>query len=294
MLKAGLSAVLFAVAVAQGPREFVELDVAALDHQELPVTNLTQADFQVKDDGTVVPLQTFTVVAAPGDFSDERFVVLLMDDIGVTLAGTSPMRQIGQVLLSPAQAGDETGVVRLSHPRDEAFGDVESALERIEQYHGGAVPYSPLDTPEAMLRTVARIAQQLESVQHRRKVILCLGPTSVCNLQEPNFRSTMAYQDLWMSALSSAARANVSVYEVDPTGLSQSSRVSTTGLMRLTGGDVLHNTNDFRAAATRVWRAASHYYLIGYWAAPSSRRPLHSIDVTTSRRDVHLEARRFR
>ncbi len=113
--------------LAQGARtEFVELDVVALDGQEMPVADLTQADFLVKEDGKSVSLQSFTVIAARGRVDEERSVVLLMDDIGVSRSGTSPIRQIGHFLLSPAQLADDVGVVRLSRSHDEAFGDADN------------------------------------------------------------------------------------------------------------------------------------------------------------------------
>jgi VWFA-related protein len=295
MVRAALSAALLALALVQNTAsEFVEVDVVALDRQAFAVTDLTPADFRIRDSGVVVPIQTFTSISARGVLDEERSVVLLMDDIGVSSAATSPMRQIGRLLLSPMQRADEVSVLRLSREHDDAFGDAQSALERIEQYHGGAVPYSPQDTSEALLRTIVRIAEQLEAVEHRRKVVVCLGPTSVCNLPEPVASSTDTYHKLWFAAMSDAARSNVSVYEIDPTGVSQFSRVSGTGLIHLTGGDIIRNSNDFSAAAARIWREASRYYLLGYWAPPSSPGHMRQVEVTTTRRDVHLQTRRFR
>ena len=59
--------------------------------------------------------------STPAD--DGRVMVLLMDDIGVPAAGTSPMQQIASVVLAPMGNGDELSVVRLSSRSDEAFGD---------------------------------------------------------------------------------------------------------------------------------------------------------------------------
>jgi len=289
-----LSAIVAAAMVQRAPTDFVELDVVALDRQQEVVDDLRKEEFEIKDGGSPVTIQTLTPVSARGVVDEERSVVLLMDDIGVPSTGTAPMRQIARVLLSPMRLADEVAVVRLSRSRDEAFGDVQSASDRIDRYRGGMVPYSPRETPEMTLQTVARIAAQVEPVEHRRKAIVCLGPASVCDVREPFATSTAEYRVAWHAALGAAARANVSVYQVDPTGLTQSAGSSGLGLVRLTGGEVLRNSNDFGRAALRIWREASHYYLLGYAAAPASASQLRTIDVRATRHDVEVRTRRYR
>jgi hypothetical protein len=73
---------------------------------------------------------------------DARVVALMLDDTGIPMAGTHPMRSIAQIMLSPSRVGDEVSVVRLSNGSDEAFGDQATALARIEGYPGGVIPYS--------------------------------------------------------------------------------------------------------------------------------------------------------
>src|ERR1041384_230058 len=134
--------------VQRAPTDFVELDVVALDRQQEVVDDLRKEEFEIKDGGSPVTIQTLTPVSARGVVDEERSVVLLMDDIGVPSTGTAPMRQIARGLLSPVRLADEVAVVRLSRSRDEAFGDVQSASDRIDRYRGGMVPYSPRETPE--------------------------------------------------------------------------------------------------------------------------------------------------
>jgi hypothetical protein len=238
---------LVAAALVQGAAtDFVELDVVALDRQGNPVTNLTARDFDVRDGGKRVPILTFNQIAARGIGADEeRSVVILMDDIGVPISGTRPMRSIAPVLLSPMRPADEIAVVRLSRPRDEAFGDVESARDRIDSYSGGGVPFSSRDTPEVVLGVVARIAAQLEPIEHRRKALVCLGLPAVCDVRPPAADSTAAFQKAWAAAIAATARTNTSVYLVDPTGLTARSGPSGIGLVRLTGGEVFGTSNDF-------------------------------------------------
>jgi VWFA-related protein len=267
---------------ARAAADLVELDVVALDRDDQPVTGLRREDFTVKEDGRVVELKTFSQVTALGSAQpdDGRVVVLLMDDIGVPMTGTSPMQQIAPVVLSPMGDGDEVSVVRLSSRSDEAFGDLGTARDRIEGYRGGAVPFSRRDAAEAVLKAIARIARQLEPIDHRRKVILCLGLPSVCDIGEPQFGGTSVLWPAWVAAIDAAARANVSVYCVDPTGTMGGPSLSFGGIVQVTGGKVFAHE-------------AGHYYLLGYWPA-ASKRELHSIDVRVARQGVHVRAGRRR
>jgi VWFA-related protein len=275
--------------------DLVELDVVALDRADRPVMDLRQDEFQIKEDGKAMDVKTFTAVTALGSTraDDARSVVLLMDDIGVPMTGTSPMRQLAQIMLSPAGSGDEISVVRLSSRSDEAFGDFETARARIDGYHGGVVPFSRRDTPETMLRTIAKISKQLEPIEHRRKIILCLGLRVVCDVEEPAAGGASVFWPAWIQAIGATARANVSVYGVDPTGLTANSGARLVALTQLTGGTLMANSNDFVRAANTIWSEASRYYLLGYWPS-TDRRDTHAIDVSVTRKDVHVRARKRR
>jgi VWFA-related protein len=302
LLGASVALLVVTTVSAQRPRpsaaaaaDLVELDVVALDRNEPPVNDLRRDEFTIKEDGHTVDLKTFAAVAALGSSApdDGRVVVLLMDDIGIPVMGTSPMQQIAPAVLSPIGDGDEVSVVRLASRLDEAFGDITTARERIGGYRGGAVPYSRRDTPETMLRVVAKISAQLESIDHRRKVILCLGLPAVCDVGEPALGGNSVIWPAWVAAIGAAARANVGVYCIDPTGVRGGQAVSTGGLVQLTGGKIYAHENDFLAAANAIWREAGHYYLLGYWPEPS-KHEVRTIDVSVARKGVHVRARRRR
>ena len=275
--------------------DLVELDVIAVDRDDRAVTDLRQDEFRIKEDGRAVDLKTFAHVTALGTTQpdDGRVVVLLMDDIGVPIAGTSPMRQIAPVVLSPFGPGDEISVVRLSSRTDEAFGDLKTVRERIDGYRGGVQPFQIRDTPETVLKAIAKIARQLESIDHRRKVILCLGLPSVCDVSEPALGGTSPIWVAWVAAISATARANAAVYCVDPTGTRGGLNLSSNGLVQETGGRIFAHENNFAPAAAAIWREAGHYYLIGYWPW-ASRREVHAIDVSVARKGVRLRARQRR
>ncbi|MGH9140390.1 MAG: VWA domain-containing protein [Vicinamibacterales bacterium] len=273
----------------------IEIDVVVLDRSDQPITGLRREDFTVREDGRSVDLKTFSAVTALGSTQpdDGRVVVLLMDDIGVPSAGTWPMQQIAPVVLSPIGDGDELSVVRLASHSDEAFGDIGTARDRIDGYRGGAVPFSTRDTPETMLEAIARIAGQLEPIDHRRKVILCLGLPAVCDVGEPQLGGSSVIWPAWVAAIRAAARANASVYCVDPTGARGGLHMAAGGLVQLTGGAIFSHQNDFSLAANAIWREAGHYYLLGYWPAVS-KHELRNIEVSVARKGVHIRARRRR
>jgi hypothetical protein len=280
--------------VPQNP-DLVELDVVVLDKQSQPVRGLTQQDFQIREDGRLVEVKTFAAVTTAGSTraDDGRSVSLLLDDTGIPMTGTHPMRSIAQIMLSPAQMGDDVSVVRLSSRSDEAFGDQDTALARIEGYQGGVVPFSRRDSGEYALKMVAKMARTLELIEHRRKLIVCIGVRPVCDVEEPAQGTVSPIWPAWVDALRATARANVSVYSVDPTGLTQRSFVGGIGLVRLTGGELFANSNDFGPPATAIWREASSYYLLGYWP-PVSSKALHSIDVKVARKDIRVRSRQVR
>jgi len=140
---------------------------------------------------------------------------------------------------------------------------------------------------------VAKMARTLELIEHRRKLIVCIGVRPVCDVEEPAQGTVSPIWPAWVDALRATARANVSVYSVDPTGLTQRSFVGGIGLVRLTGGELFANSNDFGPPATAIWREASSYYLLGYWP-PVSSKALHSIDVKVARKDIRVRSRQVR
>jgi VWFA-related protein len=280
-------------APAAAGADLVEVDVVVLDRDEKPVTDLRQGEFEIKEDGKPVEVKTFSKITALGSTQpdDGRVVTLLMDDIAVPITGTSAMQQIAPVVLAPMGNGDELSVVRLSSRVDEAIGDLNTARDRIAGYRGGVQPYSRRDTPETVLKAIAKIAKQLEAIDHKRKVILCLGLPLVCDVSEPQMGGNSPYWAAWVDAVASTARANVSVYCVDPTGQRGGGNIGN-GLIQFTGGAIYHD-NNFAPAGDAIWREAGHYYLIGYWPG-TAKHDVHSIDVHVTRKGVHVRARQRR
>ncbi len=272
---------------------FVELDVVALDKRDRPVSGLQQADFTITEDGRRVDITSFKAVDAAGisGNDDRRVVSLLLDDNSVALNATTLMRNIAELYLSLSRPMDSVSVVRLTHAEDEAAGSLPDALDRIDAYHTGSLGFFGRTMFDDTLITVGRVARQLASIEHRRKVLVCVGSRDVC---DPYFEApeTTLFWKSWQGAIAAAARANASVYNVSPAGVIGRLDLGG-GLADTTGGAPFVRSNDFARAAKMIWDEASHYYLLGY--VPVSRpRPLHEIKVSLHRSDLHVRARRER
>jgi hypothetical protein len=120
---------------------------------------------------------------------------------------------------------------------------------------------------------------------------VCIGARAVCDFYSTDPQFTLV-ADSWVNALSSAARANMSVYVVGAAGVEGRFDLGG-GLVENTGGTDFVKSNNFERAAALIWDEAGHYYLLGY--TPTSRsRKLHSIEVTTKYKGVHVRSRLYR
>jgi hypothetical protein len=272
--------------------DLVELDVAVVDGHDQPVTGLTRSDFTVKEDGASIELKTFAEVHTDvsTDADNARSVVVLMDDAAVPAAGNKAMQTIARAFVESAAPGDEVSIVRLHNRSDEPFGDRRVAEFRIAGFQANSTPFTDWVTPEETLTRVANLSRQLESDDHRRKLIVCVGAPAVCNIEEPSSSDVRrSFWSAWVDALSASAKASVAVYAVVP----GRAILRGGGLVDLTGGEVFATMSDIGPAIDRILRDAGNYYMLGYWPTGKARE-LHSIEVKVARRGVKAHARHKR
>ena len=291
---AALGAMAAPIASQETAQYLVELDAVVLDDDDRPVPGLKQEDFQVKEDGRQVEIKTFDAVAdIAGGRPPQRSIVLLLDDSGVGTGNTVPIQTIARMFVARMAAPDEFSVVRLSNRRDEAFGDRLEALLRISEYRSDALPFFGRETVENALRSVAKVSRTLEAIEGRRKAIVCIGLSAVCNVVEPSTGRGSLIWRYWVDAIGTTARANASVYSLMPNGLSNRIEVTRGSIADLTGGEGFRNTNDISRVIDIVRRDTGTYYLLGYWP-PASSKELHSIEVKVNKRGLRVRARRQR
>lgn len=269
--------------------DLVELDVVVAGRDGRPIEHLEAKDFRVREAGKTAEIKTFAEVSADGMSSERgRTLVLLLDDSGVPVGGTSVVQAMASRILLRKMPSDDVTVVRLNNDRDEPFGDQDTAMQRIADFRGGAVPYQDIGTGHRLMQVLTSVSAQLEAVEHRRKLLVCIGAPSVCNQGEPQPRGYNELWSPWVRAMSETARANVSVYSVMPTRPGDVLMIGG-GLADLTGGIGYSNTEKFDAFIDQLWQEAGHYYLLGYWA-PSAARAPRSIDVKVDRKGVEVRA----
>jgi len=296
IVAAALVAFLGASSSAQKTRSFqnidlVDVDVVVTDGDGRPVTGLTKEDFDIREDGKPVTLQTFVARTATDAAADEtgRSVVILLDDVTMPRESVNAIKAIATYLAMQARSTDDLSVLRFREPDDEPFGDLEHALARISQYQGALVRYAPAGSPEDVLKLVSSVSRKLESTGRRRKILVCIGSPRICSVTQLNRFSGGTFYDDWVEAVGAAARANLSVYSL----LAAPPRVLGESIVDVTGGTIFRNASDFRPILDRIWQDAGHHYLLGYWP-PASSKELHSISVKVARKGVHVLARRLR
>lgn len=269
--------------------DLVELDVAVVDRGGSTVTGLTAADFQIKEDGKAVDVTTFSAVTADGSSEESaRQIVVLLDDT-LPAGGTAVVQQMAQLVVSRARPYDEVTVVRLHNDRDEAFGDLQTALDRIDGYRAATIPFDRRSVAERALAVLSTIARQVGIAEHRRKALVCIGTSVICNTFEPPAGAPSRFWKLWTNAMAALSRANVAIYAVIP--VHPGALLTTShGSAELTGGTVFANTAAFEPFVNSVWREASQYYLIGYWPR-AKRRDLHDISVSVRRKGLRVRTR---
>jgi VWFA-related protein len=171
------------------------------------------------------------------------------------------------------------------------------------------------------LRTLRNIADFMAGMRGRRKAVVYFseGINYDVNDSVSNRYATDVQREI-RDTIASATRANVSVYSVDPRGVTSGmedaieiggfptdNSIGVTGLldeMRLeheslrvvaeqTGGFAVLNQNDFRTGFTRILEHNSSYYVLGYYPTNDKRDgKFRNIEVKVLRPGLRVRARR--
>ncbi len=173
------------------------------------------------------------------------------------------------------------------------------------------------------LETLARISDWVGSIRGRRKAIVFFSEGIDYNIYDFNKREATTVQEKMREVFASATRSNVSIYSVDPRGLTSladetiqvsggfpanpqlnlslqsfndSLRLSQDSLRSLseeTGGFAAVNRNDFSDAFSRVVKDSSSYYVLGYYPKNDRRDGrFRKIEVKVKRPGVEVRSRR--
>ena len=198
--------------------ELVQLDVAVLDDQRVPVRGLTAADFTVLESGQAKPIRSFAAVdlparahsteaawtrSVPPDVAtnavgtqDGRVVVILMDRSINFGAGLATARKIASAVVEELGPGDLAAVISTSGGVPQNLtGDRTRLLAAINQRDwstDGTDPYlnppftldSPLSDGRCLcgicvLDTITNVSDAVRYTPRRRKLLVFVGTGAV-------------------------------------------------------------------------------------------------------------------
>ena len=279
---------------------------------------------------------------------DGRIYVMVIDDLHTTFGRSQRVKAAARQFIDRhLGANDLMAVVHTSGPTDasqEFTGNrrllraavdrvmgrkvASSTVTRTDEYYrqqslGMRQAGSPVNDPEeaergfnarSTLRELKEVADWFGNVRGRRKTILFVSEGIDYDITDVfNNRSASTILDDTRDTIAAATKSNVSIYGIDPRGLTdlgdesievqsfpddtslgigqssfrreiQLSQDSLRVLSDETGGFAVVNKNDFSTAYDRIVRDNSSYYVLAYYP-PNPKRDgrFHRIDVRVTR-----------
>jgi VWFA-related protein len=214
-----------------------------------------------------------------------------------------------------------------------AMSEDEDMTRNVMKTASNVIPQDPYATErmihaKASAEVIQRMSEYLSGIRGRRKALVYFGEgidhelIDVVQIDAPTVqRDTAGVREAMRNAVAAATRANVSVYMIDPRGLStgmegaiamatQANPNSPTSPMRLqeemarshlwmrsvaeeTAGIPFLNTNDVAVPLARIVDDSSSHYILGYYA-PAGRKDgrFRRVEVRVTRPGLQVRARK--
>jgi VWFA-related protein len=314
----------------RGGVSLVNVDVVVSDRSAQPVTDLTQADFEILENGKPQDIEQFKLVAVDGRLGpddpeprqvrslgdeetelardDVRMFVMFLDDYHVMRALSTQVRQ-RLVAFVRKQLGPKdlvaimyplTPVSALTFTRDQDF--IVDALGRFEGRADDMVPRNPAEEayhfrPWGEVRAIRRqvVLSALQGLAVRLGSVR-EGRKSVLYVSAGFAAGTRGKGSLLDDAVTAANRNNVAFYPLDPRGMTggrinMGVRDFMSLLAEETGGRATVGRNTFDASLADMVRDASAYYLLGYTTRAGNDGKFHEIKVRVKRNGLDVRAR---
>jgi VWFA-related protein len=301
--------------------ELVTVDVIVTDRQGTPVRGLTRADFELREDGKPVVIDSFEAVelpeaepAAPSAFPPAASGSVVHDNLRALEGAiyliildvpTSPTARFQRgrkaALALIDQLGPTDQAAMMSMHGQKAYqvefttdrSRLTKALERLVV--GG-------QTMESLPDLIERVARQLGPIPSRRKVVALISEGFYFDPEKPEYQL----------ALEAARRANLAIYAFDPKFVGsidgmvhaesvddaalarKADRDSVAGLQILaanTGGRATVRTNFLAEGVRQMIADNRSYYLLRYYSPAPQDGKFHEIRVTTRRPGLEVRAR---
>lgn len=299
------------------------------------VPDLTKDDFHIEDDGQPQTVTSFAAINLPdgrtaagdeapqyagNDMADAdeqangRLVAFFVNDQSIGIEATSYVRDwLHRYVDGHMADDDQVAIWTVTGKEPDRLTSDRARLDRtIDRITGGAdtLPYHL--PPRFTLTMLAQLVDQLETISHRRKVVIYFGNLP---LTERATRGHVLVDGLYEHLVQQAAAANVAIYPVhvtgvgdlddlvggmsaargrmaSPKGFSTPLPMSLQFLAKETGG-VYYDRNDFDHVLNRIEQDAGHYYLLGFSPATIDPKPgdFRRLRVTVDRPDTIVQAR---
>lgn len=271
---------------------------------------------------------------------DGRLYVLVLDDLHTAAFRTAQVRRAARQFIERHMAANDMAAVVHTSGRSDAAQEFTSdkrlllasvdkfigrklrsqTLERLDEYQRQRnIPTGPsgqgntqnrigdpLDMQRGYdarnsLEVLQNVSAWVNNIRGRRKAIVLLSEGIDYNIYDFNNRDATTVQDGMREVIASATRANVSIYAVDPRGLTgmgeesieaaggfpedpnlglsmqsfqddlRLAQINLRSLAEDTGGYAAVNQNDFTGAWERVVNDNSSYYVLGYYPTNDRR-----------------------
>jgi len=305
---------------------FVPVDVIVTDDRGAPVADLTQADFEIREDGAPQVISEFRLIKVDSSGSDDgrrigairdlasentRVFAIFFDEYHVTETNWIRAREPLTRFLRSLGPEDQVGLMRplMSVRSLDVTPDHEKVIRQLRLLKGrkcelgpcGFVPQNLVEEnwmkrpgvigvirPQVVLGALEGLAVALGSLRDGRKSALFISEGFSMMRADLN----LAVRDV----VKASNRQNVAIYSLDPRGLSPTRAMSATDLLRTlseeTDGRATVNRNALDAGLNEMARDSSVYYLLGYNSAAPTDGKFHPIRVRVKRRDVDVRARK--
>jgi VWFA-related protein len=236
--------------------EYVEVDTLVADKDGHFVRNLTKEDFRILEDGKPQKISAFTLVDIPNESAgpaesrvgsvdndvqsnerpfDGRVYVVVLDDLHTQFSRT-PRTQAAarQFIERNVGANDLMAIVSTgARAQDsQAFTNNKQLLltavdavfgQKLDSPSGSRIADSDsierVDRARMALATLRQVAEWFGGVRGRRKTLLLFSEGIDFDFASTaDVRAATVYRD-FVDTAAAAARANVSIYAIDPRGL---------------------------------------------------------------------------
>jgi VWFA-related protein len=226
--------------------DLVQVDVSVLDRDRQPVRGLTAADFTVREDGKVRPVEAFSAIELPArpaptgaawlrdvapDVAtnaiprDGRLVVILFDRT-IRNANRPAARLVAEAAVDQLGPADLAAVIYTSRGVPQNFtGDRRLLMSAIAQPFMGLPDNDPGNPGECRcgvcsLETMTHVADALRDVPQRRKMLLFIGsrlPVQTSGIGSDDCGSIV--KDARTKLLRAVDVANLTIHTFDSNGL---------------------------------------------------------------------------